>query len=50
LLVGVLSLAMILPGGLIILMLSTTCACVMTWGAWRILQHYDTELKEGFNS
>jgi uncharacterized membrane protein YesL len=41
---GVLTLGLFLPALISVLVLFTGCACLITWGAWRIIQHYDADL------
>lgn len=36
---------LLLPKGLIVLVLFSACALLNSWGAWRVIQHYDSELQ-----
>lgn len=41
---GVLMMGLIVPALISVLILFSSCAYLITWGAWRIIQHYDADL------
>lgn len=42
----VLGIGMLLPAALVVLLVFSSCVYLISWGAWRIIQRYDTRLQQ----